>query len=94
MIALTPSGKVITCDGCKAPVEEVTPDMEHPTPPGVYAGENVRYIVCPPLPDGSQPCLTLARLDDELHLRHCTPCRHALGYRLDVIVAELTSKEN
>ncbi|THA72518.1 hypothetical protein E6R60_26680 [Streptomyces sp. A0642] len=91
-IARTPSGEVITCDGCKAPVEDVTPDMEHPTPPGLYAGQNVRYIVCAPLPDGSQPCLILARLNDELHLRRCTPCRRTLGRLLDDVLAELTQE--
>lgn len=93
MVAVTRSGEVITCDGCGAPVEEITPDMEHPMPDGLYSGIAVRYIVCSPLPDGSQPCLTLARLADEMHLRGCCDCRRALGHRLDRILAQLVNPD-
>lgn len=78
MVALTPSGKVITCDGCGAPVEEVLDSMKHPVlRPYLYEpwlrGVHVDYIVCAPLPDGFQPCLGLAQLDEELFER--TRCR-------------------
>lgn len=80
-IATTPSGKPIVCDGCAAPVERVVPAMVHPVPidiaRDVYGIDNTQgnlnYIVCSPLPDGDQPCLTLALLSDELHER--TRCR-------------------
>lgn len=76
-IARTPSGKVITCDGCAAPVEEVTPSMRHPVPMAiakdVYGIDNrdggLVYIVCRPHEDGSQPCLVLALTADELYER-------------------------
>lgn len=90
--ALTPSGNIITCDGCGAPVEQVHDDMKHPTPEGLYVGPDITYIVCAPLPDGTQPCLTLARLADELHLRTCATCRRSLGTRLDAVIAELTQE--
>ncbi|MFI9845047.1 hypothetical protein ACIHFD_49070 [Nonomuraea sp. NPDC051941] len=66
MIALTPSGKPITCDGCNAFVEEVRDDMVHPASVDVW-GPGVVYIVCRPLPNGDQPCLTLAQLSDDLY---------------------------
>ncbi|MGW9069259.1 hypothetical protein ACWGQT_07415 [Streptomyces yangpuensis] len=94
-IARTPSGKIITCDGCGAPVEKVLDGMTHPTPKGLYAGTDVVYVVCAPLPGNTgQPCLELARLADEIHLRSCEACRRALGHgRLAKILAELTTTE-
>lgn len=72
-VALTGSGKPIICDGCRAPVEAVTEAMKHPVPRevalAVYGQEDLVYIVCAPLPDGSQPCLELAKLSDELYER-------------------------
>lgn len=76
-IATTPSGRLIVCDGCAAPIETVTPAMKHPVPPEiaqtVYDKDNssgsLVYIVCAPLRDGSQPCLDLAQLADELYER-------------------------
>ena len=76
-IATTPSGRPIVCDGCAAPVETVTDAMKHPVPldvaHAVYGKDNqdgsLVYIVCAPLPDGSQPCLDLAHLADELYER-------------------------
>jgi hypothetical protein len=76
-IATTPSGRLIVCEGCGAPVEAVTDAMRHPVPPAiahaVYGKDNsdgnLVYIVCAPLPDGSQPCLDLALLADELYER-------------------------
>lgn len=76
-VATTPSGQPITCDGCGAPVEAVTPAMKHPVPSGiaraVYGKDNrdgdLVYIVCAPLPGGTQPCLDLALLADELYER-------------------------
>lgn len=66
MPALLPDGSAITCDGCGAAVEEVTPQMTHPAPEDVW-GPGVSYIVCRPLEDQTQPCLTLAELSDELY---------------------------
>ena len=51
--------------------------MKHPVPPGiaraVYGKDNsdgdLVYIVCAPLPGGTQPCLDLALLADELYER-------------------------
>lgn len=76
-VAATPSGQPITCDGCGAPVEAVTAAMRHPVPPeiacSVYGKDNTDgdlvYIVCAPLPGGTQPCLDLALLADELYER-------------------------
>ncbi|WP_043737514.1 hypothetical protein [Nocardia asiatica] len=62
----TPSGYPITCDGCDAPIEKLSDDMKFPAPLDVW-GANALYIVCGPLPDGSQPCLQLAELSDELY---------------------------
>lgn len=79
MIARTASGQPITCDGCGAYVEEVRDDMKHPAPEDVW-GPGVIYIVCPPLPNGGQPCLTLAKLSDEQYRSErctkpgCTGC--------------------
>jgi hypothetical protein len=80
----TPSGQQITCDGCAAPVEQVTDAMRIPVPAAValanYGRADLEYIVCSPLPDGSQPCLTLAELAEELYDRvrcrrpTCTGC--------------------
>lgn len=71
MIARTPRGKPITCDGCGAAVEKVTAAMTHPLPRHVaittYGKADLSYIVCAPLPDGRQPCLHLAQLADELY---------------------------
>lgn len=77
MPAKTPSGKIITCDGCGAPVERVTESMRHPVPAGIALKNygtgnrdgNLVYIVCAPLPDGTQPCLALAELAEELYDR-------------------------
>ncbi|WP_148086537.1 hypothetical protein [Micromonospora sp. HM5-17] len=70
MVEVTPSGRPVTCDGCGAPVEKVTAAMRHPVPPDtgltLYGRPDLEYIVCGPLPDGSQPCLVLAWLADEL----------------------------
>ena len=76
-IATTPSGRLIVCDGCAAPIETVTAAMKHPVPreiaQAVYGKDNrdggLVYIVCASLPDGSQPCLELALLADELYER-------------------------
>ncbi len=59
------------------PVEAVTAAMKHPVPldtaHAVYGKDNsdgsLIYIVCAPLPGGSQPCLDLALLADELYER-------------------------
>jgi hypothetical protein len=76
-VATTPSGQPIVCDGCGAPVEAVTEAMTHPVPRAValavYGKTDLIYVVCAPLPDGSQPCLVLAQLSDELYDR--TRCR-------------------
>lgn len=59
-------GGPITCDGCGRVLERVDPDMIHPAPEAVW-GPDVIYIVCPPRPDGAQPCWDVARLDDQVH---------------------------
>jgi hypothetical protein len=76
-VTRTPSGQPIVCNGCGAPVEAVTDEMKHPVPceiaHAVYGKDNrdggLVYIVCTPLPGGSQPCLDLALLADELYER-------------------------
>lgn len=74
MIALDLNGRPIRCDGCGCPVERVTEDMTRPVPDDVAAtnygrepGSGLVYIVCAPLPDGSQPCLVLAELNESLY---------------------------
>lgn len=57
-------GSPVTCDGCGAPVEAVTEAMKHPVPAESGYGPGVIYIVCGPMPDGSQPCLDKARAHD------------------------------
>lgn len=77
MTATTPGGQPVTCDGCGAPVEEVTGPMRHPVPDGIaranYGRDNssgdLVYIVCAPMPDGTQPCLSLAQLAEEMYQR-------------------------
>lgn len=70
-IARTPSGQPITCDGCGIPVEEVTDAMQHPVPTALaranYGKDHLVYIVCPPRPDGRQPCLDAAQHAEELY---------------------------
>jgi hypothetical protein len=61
-------GSLVTCAGCGAPVEAVTPEMVHPAPEAVW-GPGVVYVVFRPMADGSQPCLVLAQLADELYER-------------------------
>lgn len=67
-------GQPVTCDGCGAPVERVTDAMKHPVPAkiaqavyGRAASPDFVYIVCTPLPGGTQPCLDIALLADELY---------------------------
>jgi hypothetical protein len=66
-LAYTPSGLPITCDGCRKHLGEIDEaTMVYPVrrpelwPPGVV------FIVCPPPPDGSHPCLDLAVLEESL----------------------------
>ncbi|WP_367139718.1 hypothetical protein [Saccharothrix sp. HUAS TT1] len=69
-VALTPSGRIIVCDGCNAALEQVTDDMRHPLPPEqarrLYGKTEIEFVVCAPLPDGTQPCLELARVHEDL----------------------------
>lgn len=63
----TPSGKPITCDGCRARIERVhAATMVHPVRrPALWPVGSV-FIVCAPMPDGSHPCLDLAVLEESL----------------------------
>lgn len=72
-VVVTPSGQPVTCDGCGVTFNKITDDMVHPVLyPENWAGEDLVYIVCPPLPDGTQRCLKLAQLlDEEYDLARC-----------------------
>lgn len=73
MVARTPSGEIITCDGCGAVIEEVRDDMTFPVLyPHQWSGTDTVYIVCGPLPDNTQPCLDAARRkDEEFEIHRC-----------------------
>jgi hypothetical protein len=70
-LATTPSGTPVTCDGCGAFVEDVTDAMRHPVPTDIaianYGRTGVEFVVCAPGADGTQPCLDLALLAEELY---------------------------
>jgi len=56
-IERTPSGQPVTCDGCGAVVERVTPAMQHPVPDqiarAIYGRTDLIYIV----PGGRHPAV-------------------------------------
>ncbi|GAB4590008.1 hypothetical protein [Nocardia sp. IFM 10818] len=74
-----PLVQVITCDGCGCPLGAVTEQMIFPAPRDVYT--NAVYVVCPPEPGGTQSCLHLARLWDELWRRIRCPVPECDGTR-------------
>jgi hypothetical protein len=60
------------CDGCGADLHALSPTMVHPAPADLF-GDGVVYTVCPPDEQGRQPCLDVAKLEDELVRRaRCT----------------------
>lgn len=71
----TPSGQPITCDGCRKPLGPIDAatqvhDVRRPEKWAINGrpgrpGE-LHFIVCPPLPDSSNPCLILAELEESL----------------------------
>lgn len=82
----TASGQPITCDGCRARIERVTAaTMVHPVRrPEVWPSPPPVFIVCGPMPDGSQPCLDLAILEESLDPPPgpdcgCASCRTGAG---------------
>jgi hypothetical protein len=92
-IGVTPSGLPITCDGCRRATGPVTEAMVHPVRhperwdngAGQPCGPgDVHFIVCPPQPDGSNPCLVVAELEESLDTPAgpdcgCRACRIGLG---------------
>jgi hypothetical protein len=92
----TPSGMTITCDGCRQPTGPVDAatmvhDVRHPEKWAVGGrpgrpGE-LHFIVCPPRPDGTNPCLVLAQLDEEMDTPPgpdcgCAACLTGHGHRV------------
>jgi len=66
------NGDPVRCDGCGAPVEQVTDAMRHVMPHALavdlLGDVGYGYVVCAPMPDGTQPCLRKAVIRDAILL--------------------------
>jgi hypothetical protein len=74
----TPSGQRIVCDGCRTPQQTVDPETQvYPVRRPELWPAGTKFIVCPPLPDGSHPCLDLAVMEESLDTPPGPDCGYA-----------------